>query len=105
MAIRIGVVMKVVTSAMRTIMVNRAGDRTPRSSPAFRITSSTNPRVFIRTPRASESLHVIPVVFGGESRARKFAEDRNYDNRRAMPHKDLPVSEINAGPQAGEREE
>ncbi len=62
MAIRIGVVMNVVTNAMRTIMVKSAGDRTPRSSPAFSTTSSTSPRVFIKTPRASESVHVIPVA-------------------------------------------
>ena len=62
MAIRIGLVMKVVTSAIRTIMVKRAGESTPISSPAFRTTSSTNPRVFISTPSASESFQVIPVA-------------------------------------------
>ena len=61
-AIRMGVVMNVVTSAMITMMVNSGGDRIPRSRPAFRITSSTKPRVFIRTPRPSESSQFIPVA-------------------------------------------
>jgi len=54
--------MNVVTSAIITIMVNSGGDRMPRSIPAFRITSSTSPRVFIRTPRPSESSQFIPVA-------------------------------------------
>src|SRR5450631_2431217 len=62
MAIRIGVVMNVVASAMSTIIVKSVGERMPRSRPAFSITSSTSPRVFIRTPKPSESLHVIPVA-------------------------------------------
>jgi hypothetical protein len=62
MAIKIGVVMKVVASAMRTIIANRAGDTTPRSSPAFTTTSSTSPRVFSKTPRQIESFQFIPVA-------------------------------------------
>ena len=50
-----GVVMNVVTSAMITIIVNRVGEMTPRSSPMLRTISSIRPRVFISTPSAADS--------------------------------------------------
>src|SRR3954464_15437823 len=42
-----GVVMKVVTRAIKTIIENRTGERIPFSSPTLRTTNSTRPRVFI----------------------------------------------------------
>src|SRR6185437_14208238 len=56
-----GLAMKVVARAISTSIVNSDGDRIPRSSPAFRITNSTNPRVFIKAPKPAESLQFIPV--------------------------------------------
>jgi len=50
-----------VTSAIITIMANRAGERIPSSSPIFRKTSSINPRVFIKMPRATDSRGVNPL--------------------------------------------
>ena len=47
--------MHVVTSAMITIMVNTFGDRMPKSNPIFSTINSTNPRVFIKAPKATAS--------------------------------------------------
>jgi hypothetical protein len=62
MAASAGVVMTVVTMAINTIMVKRAGEMTPRSRPMLRIMSSMRPRVFINTPRAAASRQPSPVV-------------------------------------------
>ena len=45
-----GFVMKVVTSAIETIIENSIGERIPTSRPTFSTTSSTSPRVFIINP-------------------------------------------------------
>ena len=54
--------MNVVTRAMRTSMVNRAGGMTFRSRPMLRMMSSVSPRVFMSTPRAIDSRHPIPMT-------------------------------------------
>ncbi len=56
-----GVVMKVVTSAMMTIIENSAGEMTPISSPMLRMTNSIRPRVFINVPRPAASRRGMPV--------------------------------------------
>jgi len=53
--------MAVVTSAIRTIIENNAGERMPRSYPTLSTINSISPRVFIRMPSARESRHVMPV--------------------------------------------
>ena len=54
--------MKVVTSAISTIIANSAGEITPMSRPTLSTTSSMSPRVFISVPIAQESRHDIPLV-------------------------------------------
>ena len=53
--------MKVVISAISTIIVNSVGEMTPRSSPMLSTMSSIRPRVFISTPRAVASCQRRPV--------------------------------------------
>ena len=50
-----GVVIAVVTIAIRTIMAKTASVMTPSSRPMLRITSSMRPRVFMSTPMADAS--------------------------------------------------
>src|SRR5262249_20066294 len=57
-----GPVIKVVASAMMTIMENRAGEMMCRSSPTLRMTSSTSPLVFTRTPTARDSRQGMPLA-------------------------------------------
>jgi hypothetical protein len=52
--------MKVVTSAIRTIIVNTCGVITPRSRPRLSTISSISPRVFINNPSAEASRHDRP---------------------------------------------
>ena len=50
-----GTVISVVAKAISTSIENSGGERIPKSNPTFKATSSTRPRVFNRTPSASES--------------------------------------------------
>ena len=59
---RIGVVAKVVISAMITSIANSVGEMTFISSPIFSTISSIRPRVFISTPSADESRQLSPVI-------------------------------------------
>ena len=54
--------MKVVTSAMMTIIVKSEGEMTLRSSPMLSTMSSIRPRVFMRMPSADDSRHLRPVM-------------------------------------------
>jgi len=58
---RIGTVASVVTIAITTNIVNRAGDSNPKSSPTFRTINSINPRVFNNTPSDAASRQSDPV--------------------------------------------
>ena len=62
MACSMGVVARVVTTAMSTNIAKSVGERTPRSSPTFRTTSSIRPRVFMRMPSEAASLLSDPVM-------------------------------------------
>ena len=50
MIFNVGPVIKVVTNAMMTIIVNTSGVSTLRSKPIFKTMSSIKPRVFIKAP-------------------------------------------------------
>ncbi len=56
-----GVVAKVVTSAISTSMVKTCWEMTPRSYPMLSTMSSIRPRVFIKMPTALASRHLRPV--------------------------------------------
>ncbi len=51
----------VVTSAIITIIEKTAGESIPRSKPMLRITNSTNPRLFIKIPKALASRLLMPI--------------------------------------------
>ena len=48
-------------------MENNVWERMPRSSPMLRMTNSTSPRVFIKTPTAVASRHDIPLILAATS--------------------------------------
>ncbi len=105
MKCRIGVVEKVVISAMITSIANSVGEITFISRPILSTISSIRPRVFIRTPSADESRQLSP----GESRrdraAAELAERRDDHDQRAHHPLLASVDQPDLRAQAGVREE
>ena len=66
--------MNVVTSAIRTIIENRAGEMIGRSSPMLRITSSIQPRALTSVPTVSDSRHGKPRARTAKAHPNNFAE-------------------------------
>ena len=54
--------LSVVTTAMRTIIENNAGEMTPSSSPMLSTMSSMSPRAFMRAPSAAAGRAATPVA-------------------------------------------
>jgi len=79
-----------VTSAIITIMANRAGERIPSSSPIFRKTSSINPRVFIKMPRATDSRGGSPLSLAARADPPSFPATAAPMMMTATTHKRAP---------------
>ncbi len=97
--------MKVVTSAMMTIMENSAGEITPISRPMLRMTSSIRPRVFISVPSPAASRRGIPLSHDAKRRAAKLACSRYQDDKPAVHPHLRALHQSDVGTQAGECEE